>query len=89
MVRTLPGSEIGYMYISQFTHDTDEDFEAAVKKFTDEKAKGLIIDLRGNPGGVLDTAISMCSLFVPEDELVLYTQGKGQLQPTGIFCSWW
>ena len=75
-VRKLPGTNIGYMYISQFTHDTDEDFETVIKKFSDEKVNGLIIDLRGNPGGVLDTAINMCSLFVPEDELVLYTQGR-------------
>ena len=64
------------MYIDQFTRDTDRDFEATVKKFNEEKVKSFIVDLRGNPGGVLDTAINMCSLFVPEDELVLYTQGR-------------
>lgn len=75
-VRKLSDSNIGYMYIDQFTRDTDRDFEATVKKFNEEKVKALIVDLRGNPGGVLDTAINMCSLFVPEDELVLYTQGR-------------
>ena len=75
-IRKIPNTEYGYMYIDQFTRDTDRDFKATVKKFIEEKTQALIIDLRGNPGGVLDTAINMCSLFVPEDELVLYTQGR-------------
>jgi carboxyl-terminal processing protease len=75
-VRQIADTGIGYMYINQFTKDTDSDFELALRKFRDEGVNGLIIDLRNNPGGMLDTAINMCSLFVPENELVLYTQGR-------------
>ncbi|MCM8536624.1 MAG: S41 family peptidase [Lentisphaeraceae bacterium] len=75
-VHKLSQGKIGYIYIDQFNRTTDTDFEANVRKFKDEGVNGLIIDLRGNPGGMLDTAINMCSLFVDEDELVLYTQGR-------------
>jgi carboxyl-terminal processing protease len=74
-VRVLDGG-IGYIHIEQFTRTTDSDFELALRNLQKEEVRGLVIDLRGNPGGVLDTAVKMCSFFLTEGDLVLYTQGR-------------
>lgn len=74
--RILKDSGIGYLHIAQFTRDTAVDFRNALGELTDKGAKGVIIDLRGNPGGMLNAAIQMCSYFLNKDDLVLYTKGR-------------
>ena len=76
--RILSGTELGYVYISQFTRETGNEFKAALASLTEKNIRGLIIDLRGNPGGMLDTVVSMCSLFLNKNDLVIYTQGRDE-----------
>ncbi|KUJ83789.1 S41 family peptidase [Microbulbifer flavimaris] len=66
----------GYVRISQFQLGTGEDVVKAVNKLQDKGAlKGLIIDLRNNPGGVLQSSVEVVDAFL-EEGLVVYTEGR-------------
>ena len=67
--------EIGYIAISEFKDTTVDQFTEAYAVLKGSNAKGLILDLRGNPGGLLDAAVSICQQFLPEG-LVVYTEDK-------------
>lgn len=68
--------DIGYIYVADFSGHTNDDFETALKNLTDKGMKSLIIDLRFNPGGLLDSAVDMMKLFVGENKLIVYTKGR-------------
>lgn len=69
-------NSIGYISITQFTEDMSDNLEKQLKKLKKEGMTSLIIDLRNNPGGLLDEAIDAISLFVPENEIITYTLDK-------------
>lgn len=73
--RVLPGG-IGYLQLTQFSERTGEEFRAAMARLTGEGVKGLILDLRNNPGGLLDAAVDVAEPFFPAGELIVYTQGR-------------
>ena len=75
---SLEGDDIGYVRISSFTEQTQEGLEKAFKSLKasmGDKAKGYIIDLRNNPGGLLDQAISVSDSFLNQGEVVS-TRGR-------------
>lgn len=75
--RGVYGDHVGYINLSSFTNKSAEDVLSTYNELTKErKLNGLILDLRSNGGGVMDDAIKMLSMFVPENTLVLYTEGK-------------
>ncbi|HOV33285.1 MAG TPA: S41 family peptidase [Candidatus Hydrogenedens sp.] len=76
--RILP-SGYGYIRISDFKENTANDIKKAVKEMLDKGIKGLILDLRWNPGGLLTASQQVCELFLPKDSLVTYTRSRGQL----------
>ena len=67
---------IGYVRISQFGEHTTEEFEAALKKLDKQGMRGLVIDLRNNPGGLLDQAVKICDIFLPRGQLIVSTEGR-------------
>lgn len=67
---------IGYISVSQFIENTDEHFIKAVDDLEKQGMKGLVIDLRDNGGGLLDTCVNMVSRIIPEDDLIVYTEDK-------------
>ena len=74
-------SEPGYAYvrITQFQEHTGEDLAKALKTLRDqnkEPFKGLVLDLRNNPGGLLNAAVGVTAAFIPKGELVVYTEGR-------------
>ena len=74
-----PDSRIGYVRISQFLPQTADDLDAAVQKMQDAgDVKGLIVDLRFNPGGLLDAAVAVADRFVKEGPIVFNVDGDGQ-----------
>lgn len=79
-VRVLPETELGYLYIAQFTRETAVDFRSAVTTLLDKNVRGLVVDLRSNPGGLLDSVVSMCSYFLEKNDLVIYTKGREKAQ---------
>lgn len=62
---------IGYIQISQFGEDTSALTEAAAKEFKQKGVKAVVLDLRGNPGGLLDASVDVASLWLPKGETVL------------------
>jgi carboxyl-terminal processing protease len=77
--KTLPGN-IGYMEIRSFADDTSSLAIAAARKFAAQHVKGIILDLRGDPGGLLDAAIQVSSLWLPDGKTVVTEKGTDGTQ---------
>ena len=78
-VRSKVEDDIGYIRITQFNDQTTEGLKKAIKDLTDQipadKLKGFVLDLRNNPGGLLDQAISVSDAFLERGEIVS-TRGR-------------
>jgi carboxyl-terminal processing protease len=67
---------IGYIRLTQFNEPTADDLKAELKKLADQKLRALILDLRGNPGGLLTSAAGVAELFLPRGDLIVFTKGR-------------
>ena len=67
---------IGYIRLSDFREGTPKDLEGAVEKLKAEQMDSLILDLRNNPGGLLDVAVSTSELFLDRRKLIVSTKGR-------------
>jgi len=72
----LMDENIGYVRISQFQEKTNEDLEKALREFDEKKIKGLVLDLRNDPGGLLNMAVDVSGEFLPTNKLVVYIKGR-------------
>ncbi len=70
------GEKIGYVRITQFGEKTAKEFDAAIAQLGKEGAAALVLDLRDNPGGLVDAAVEVVSRFVPGGTLVVATEGR-------------
>lgn len=68
--------DIGYIEVLAFDEGTAKDFEAQLKALEDKGMKGLILDLRGNPGGFMKECVDLVSNFVPKDKVIVSTIDK-------------
>lgn len=68
--------KIGYIVLSKFTEKASSETKAALLELKKEGATRIILDLRGNPGGLLGEAVNICNLFVPKDEVIVTTKSK-------------
>lgn len=74
---TITSDSIAYIKIRAFKHNTAREFETSFNKLKDSiQIKGLIVDLRGNPGGLLNEAVLLVNLFVPKNSVIVSTKGK-------------
>jgi len=67
---------IGYVKINQFQEQTANDLAAAMKKLDEEKITSLVLDLRNDPGGLLNSSIDVASQFLEKGKLVVYTKTR-------------
>ena len=74
----LGENKIGYIRLVQFGEKTSADLETALKKL--KGMQGLVLDLRWNPGGLLDQAVDVCEKFLPRGDLVVTTEGPNASQ---------
>lgn len=72
----LGDDKIGYVRLTQFGEQTGADLEDALKKLEAQGMRALILDLRGNPGGLLDQAVAVAERFVPKGQLIVSTEGR-------------
>ena len=72
--------KIGYVRISEFTQATAKDLSQALDKLEAEGMEALVLDLRNNPGGLLDSAIAVCGEFLPENTVVVTTEGRSSVE---------
>jgi carboxyl-terminal processing protease len=72
----LLDSETGYLRISDFTETTEDELHEGLVKLQMEGAKKLVLDLRDNPGGLLDQAVAVSNKFLKKGALIVYTRGR-------------
>jgi carboxyl-terminal processing protease len=72
--------DIGYVQITQFGEKTAGELEMALEKMRLSGMKGLVLDLRDNPGGLLDSAVRICDKFLERRQLVVSTEGRDGAQ---------
>lgn len=75
--RMLDGG-VGYLRITSFSEPTPRMLREELARLLRNRPRGLILDLRGNPGGLLTAAVETAGLFLPPDTLVVYTEGRGE-----------
>jgi len=71
-----PVGKVGYIKLNSFTQTAGQEVRNAMKELKDEGALKIILDLRGNGGGLLREAVNIVNLFVPKNQLVVETKGK-------------
>ena len=77
---------VGYIRISEFQDNTPRDLRRALEELAKRKiTDGLILDLRNNPGGLLDVAVDVAGEFLPGGSLIVYTKGRVETQNQKFF----
>lgn len=83
----LGENKIGYVRLVQFGEKTSDDLEKALRKLKEEGMQGLVLDLRWNPGGLLDQAVDVCQKFLPRGSLIVSTEGQNHSQDSKRFST--
>jgi len=73
--RVIDGT-VGYIQIRDFSEHTGEQFDDALDKLLKKGIDGLVLDLRNNPGGLLESAVDVAEPFFKKGELIVFTQGR-------------
>ncbi len=72
----LINEEVGYIQLNDFSATAAAEIKSAFTEMKEDGMKQLVLDLRSNPGGLLNMAIDICNFFVPKGELIVETKGK-------------
>lgn len=74
----IPDTNLGYVQIVSFKDNTFPQFKAAINEFEAQGVEGIVFDLRGNPGGYVDSVVSIISYLIPDGHVVISYQYKGK-----------
>ncbi len=77
-LRSVGGRKLGYLHLLGFSRGAHGPLRSAAQRLEDRGAAGLVLDLRGNPGGLLTEAVLTSSLFLPKDEKVVTTVARSE-----------
>jgi carboxyl-terminal processing protease len=80
----LPGTNVAHLRIVAFSQGVTEDLQAALKEIKQQQATGIILDLRNNPGGLLDQAVGTASQFLTGGNVLLEKNAQGQTTPVPV-----
>jgi carboxyl-terminal processing protease len=80
----LPGTTAAHVRIASFSKGVGGDLRKALKSLQQEKLTGLILDLRNNPGGLLEEAVETASQFLDGGDVLLEKNAKGEVTPLGV-----
>lgn len=72
----LLAPDTGYIFLRDFTHTSSRELSSSIEKLEKQGMKKLILDLRYNPGGVLEQAVDVADVFLPKGAQVVYTRGR-------------
>ena len=72
----MVNDHIGYIKLTEFTTNAANEVKSALINLKNEGATKIILDVRGNPGGILQEAVAICNLFIPQNKVVVETKGK-------------
>ncbi|MEK6783656.1 MAG: S41 family peptidase [Bacteroidota bacterium] len=72
----MVSSNVGFVQLKDFTPEAGKEVKNAVVSLKEKGAKSIILDLRGNPGGLLFEAVNICNIFIPKGKKVVTTKGK-------------
>lgn len=72
----LLAPDTGYIFLRDFTHTSSRELSSAIEKLEKQGMKKLLLDLRYNPGGVLEQAVDVADVFLPKGAQVVYTRGR-------------
>ncbi len=81
---TYHGIKLGALTLTQFVDGAGAELRAQVEKVLHQGARGLILDLRGNPGGLLNEAVNVASIFIPDGTIV---STDGRAQPRQVYVA--
>ncbi len=82
--RPLPGTRLAHLRIATFSRGIGRDLRKALAEIKEKKMTGVILDLRNNPGGLLDEAVTAVGEFVSEGNALLERDGTGHVTPIAI-----
>ena len=68
----------GYIRLTRFSRNSDKEMKSAIETLLEDKMSDLILDLRDNPGGLLNSAVSILDFFIEKGETLVWTEGKSQ-----------
>ncbi|MFH1845684.1 MAG: S41 family peptidase [bacterium] len=77
--------DIGYIRVQRFSRTTADELEAKLNELSERNPRGLILDLRFNPGGLLDAAKEVSELFLEKNKLLVFTKGRLQSQNASFY----
>ncbi|MFH1417222.1 MAG: S41 family peptidase [Planctomycetota bacterium] len=80
-----PANKIAYVGVTGFMDKTVEDLDAAIGQLREEGCRGMILDLRFNPGGLLTSAVEMCEVFLGDHSPIVQTRGREPSQNADIY----
>ncbi len=83
----LGENKIGYVRLVQFGEKTSSELEKAIQKLKTQGMQGLVLDLRWNPGGLLEQAVEVCEKFLPRGKLVVTTEGRNKAQDSERYAN--
>ena len=69
-------AKTGYIVLARFNNKASNETKEALEQLKREGAERIVLDLRGNPGGLLNEAVNICNLFVPKNETIVTTKSK-------------
>lgn len=81
-VERLPDGKVGYVRLTQFTRGSAKEVRAATARLRGRGVSGLVLDLRGDPGGLVDEAVGVAGAFLPKESPVVTTEGRNSPRRT-------
>jgi carboxyl-terminal processing protease len=82
--QTLPGSSIAHVRVASFDNGVTTDLRSSLQEIQQAGLRGVILDLRNNPGGLLDEAIGVASQFLADGVVLQAKDGKGKVSPVPV-----
>lgn len=72
----ITDDNVGYLRLTKFQDDSADAMRKALKEFNQKNVRGVIVDLRNNPGGLLERAVEICNMFLPKGQLIVSIKGR-------------